>query len=148
MLKRWLILASLLGAALGASLLAAPPAAHAEEQRYAIRASMEEMEVNSRGTLTLEVEAVGGFAIDAAYPAALSVLPEVGDEVLVAQKQKYERRDAKLSKDGKTLSWAVSFTGRRAGKHPVKLNAKFRVCKDDECHEEEASLRLTVVVKG
>ena len=53
MLKRWLILASLLGAALGASLLAAPPAAHAEEQRYAIRASMEEMEVNSRGTLTL-----------------------------------------------------------------------------------------------
>jgi hypothetical protein len=117
------------------------------QQRFSIRAEMTEMTVNSQGELTLIVAGANGWTVDPKFASEFWVMPEVGDEVLVARKSKYTRKDATVGED-KDLRLTVGLMAKKAGKHPVKLKASFQVCKKDSCSSQTAELRLKVTVKG
>jgi hypothetical protein len=132
-----------------AMLLGASALASAEEaRRYEVRVEAHELEVDSRGTVALEVIPQSGFSIDRKYPATFHFVPEVGDEVLVVAKSEQGAADARYAEDGSSLRWEVSVIPRRAGRHPAKLKAKFRVCKENDCTLGETELRIAIVAKG
>jgi hypothetical protein len=116
-------------------------------RRYTAKVEMTEMSVNSRDELTLVIAGDNGFTIDPQFAHELTFRPEVGDEVLVARKTKYRKKDAEIAEDGSELRWKVSLMAKKAGKHPVTLKASFQVCRKKECHHEITELRLKVVVK-
>ncbi|MEQ9319951.1 MAG: hypothetical protein RIF41_12380 [Polyangiaceae bacterium] len=151
-LRRWGARAVLAAASLGLAAAASGPIreAAAEEgaQRYQVKVEMTEMAVDTKGDLTLVVAAQNDWAIDPKFAATLEVDPKVGDDVLVARKTKYGRKDAELAEEGAELRWTVTFAAKKAGRHRVKMKATFQVCRERECHEQISELELQVVVKG
>jgi len=123
-------------------------AADEGDKRYEVKVEMTELAVNTRGDMTLIVATQNGWTIDPKYAATLEVDPKVGDEVLVARKTKYRRKDAELNDDASELRWKVTFAAKKPGNHRVKMKATFQVCKEKECHEQISELELKVPVKG
>lgn len=123
-------------------------AAEEGEERYQVKVEMTELTVNTKGDLTLVVAGQNGFVIDPKFAATLEVDPKVGDDVLVARKTTYRRKDATVADDGSELRWTVTFAAKKAGSHRVKMKATFQVCRDEECHQQISELELKVVVKG
>jgi hypothetical protein len=117
-------------------------------KRYEVRVEAEELEVDTRGTVTIEVTPQGGFAIDEKYPARLSFIPDVGDEVLVVARREQGSADARYAPDGSSLRWEVDVMARKAGRHPAKIKAEIRVCKENDCSVGVSELRLAIVAKG
>jgi hypothetical protein len=129
--------------------LAAPAASGAEVERYAVRAETAELEVNTRGELTVLVDAAAEHSLDGKYPAEAQVTAAVGDGALVVEKSHLRRGDAHYHKDGRSMSWKVGLVGKKAGSHPLKVRMKFHVCDDvGDCFEEIAELSLRVIVKS
>src|SRR5690606_36011728 len=91
--------------------------AAAQAKRYEVRVEAEELEVDTRGTVALEVVPQNGFTVDRAYPATFRFIPEVGDEVLVAAKADQGRDDARHAPDGSSLRWEIGITARKKGRH-------------------------------
>ena len=140
--------AASLGLAVAATGTIPQAAAEEGEDRYQVKVEMTELTVDSKGDLVFVVAAQNGWAIDPKFAATLRVVPKVGDDVLVARKTTYRRKDAELAEDGAELRWTVTFAAKKAGRHRVKMKATFQVCREEECHEQISELELQVVVKG
>ncbi len=118
-------------------------------RRFTVRAQAPELEVASQDDVVIEVEANNEYFIDPDYAAEMKFVPEVGDEVLLAKKQTFGKKDAEYAEDRKSLRWTVQVTAKKRGKHPVNVELSFQVCDADrDCHVGRQKLRLELVVKS
>jgi hypothetical protein len=127
-------------------------ASDAEPERYRFSAQAPELEVNSRGTVRIVVEAGADYVLDREFPFELSFVPDVADEALAVKRTSYKAADGTWGEGAKSLGWAIEVMARKTGSHPVNVKIKLRVCHQDpdlaDCTVAEAEMRLVVVVKG
>lgn len=116
-----------------------------ERDEYSVGASAMGGTVGEKSHVVVTVTARNGYRIDRDFAHSARAISASGD----AQwgRQDFDADDAKLSDDGRVLTFQLPWRATRIGEYKVKAKVTTRVCDGEDCKRVNRSIKTRVYAR-